>query len=245
MLTQRQREICLNTISPNAFYLIVMDALKRGTGLSVVRVADGENRLLHRVPMDPGWLKQFGCLGMPANALRARIIQAAQECQFYAPSLTGITNPAYDLYSQIVTWHPRYVDNQFPNLWSDEQKTQLFQQAKHVLLIHGNRNLADAMSQRAQKYLGVKVSWLPLSNWEQADSVIESAAAIDAPLVIFAAGPASKFIGPRIAKQGKVTLDIGQAMDRWTLLKRFEQEKNKAAAAGRLEEFTKSPYTFQ
>ena len=120
---------------------------------------------------------------------------------------------SYDLYDMF----PReeYVDNFFPNLWTEDQKETLFRAAGHVLLIHNSRSLADAMQARAKKYFGVKVSYLPLSNWDQANGVVTEAISIAAPLVLFSAGPASKCIGPRIPG---VTLDIGQAAPRWTFV---------------------------
>jgi len=255
MLTQSQIDVCRNTVSPNAFYHLVADALDRHEELSVVRMADGERKLLEHCSINPDgilspfgglteqWLTRFGVAGIPRAILRDRIEEAAEECTWLAPSLSGLTQREYDTYG-LFRPRDRYVDNFFPSLWDDEQKAQLFKQAKHVLFIHNSRNLADAMQNRAHAYLGVKVSYLPLSNWVQAEGVIEAAIRTDARLVLFSAGPASKFIGPKIARAGKVTLDIGQAADRWSFLRRFEQEKAAAAQAGRLAEFSKRPYEF-
>jgi hypothetical protein len=255
MLTQSQIDICENTISANAFYHLVTDALDRHEELSIVRMADGERKLLEHCSVNPEgilqpfgglteqWLTRFGVTGIPRATLRDRIEAAAEQCTWLAPSLSGLTHPEYDTYG-LFRKRERYVDNFFPTLWDDEQKIQLFRQARHVLFIHNSRNLADAMQGRALAYIGVKVSYLPLSNWVQAKGVITAALRTDARLVLFSAGPASKIIGPKIAKAGKVTLDIGQAADRWSFIHRFEVEKAAASASGKLAEFTKHPYTF-
>jgi hypothetical protein len=248
-LTPRQLILCERTISANAFFHLVSHAITTDDNLSVVRAADGEKKLLTHCP-EPGnpllmpfggltedWLVRFGCLGIPRPLLALRIVQAVTECHYYAPSMSGITMPEYDVYDLSI--RNSYVDNQFPNLWTEEQKAQLFVEAGHVTLIHASRKLADAMQARAKKYHGVKVQYLPLTNWRESDSVIAEANRIGAPLTIFAAGPASKFIGPRIKG---VTLDIGQAMDRWTFLPQFEREKQRAKESGVLDQFMRSPY---
>jgi hypothetical protein len=99
-------------------------------------------------------------------------------------------------------------------------KIQLFKTAGHVLFIHRNTSTADAMQIRAKWGLGVKVTYLKLASWRDSESVIEKAKSIDAPLVLFSAGPASKYIGPEISTSGlipRVTLDIGNVADYWTL----------------------------
>lgn len=247
---------CHHTISSNAFFCIVCDAIDTHRPLSVVRAADGERKLMDHVhdtwtrpeletgPLLPfgiltkEWLVKYGCDGIPRGVLRARLMAAFAECTYCAPSISGVTMPAYDAYG-LFTRENQYVDNFFPNLWSEEQKADLFQRAGHVLFIHANRGLADALQKRAWHYHRVRVSYLPLSNWDQAEGVIRDANEIAAPLTIFSGGPASKYIGPRIQR---VTLDIGAAAVRWTFLPRFEQEKAKATENGTLETFMRNPY---
>lgn len=256
MLNAKQLEICKKTISSNTFLQIVRDAIERGNDLSVVRCADGEKKLFEHCctiatpdgPLEPfgeftaTWMERYGIAGITKSDLAIRIWQAATQCTWFAPSVSGLTQPSYDVYDTFPD-RPIYADNFFPNLWLDAQKVELFQLAQKVLFIHGNRGLADAMQGRAKTYYGVNVSFIELTNWSQAESVIEQAnEVIKAPLTIFAAGPGSKFIGPRIKG---VTLDIGAAAVRWTFSERFESDKAKAKALGRLDEFMRSPYTFK
>ena len=234
-LSDKQILRCLNTISSHTFYMLVGDALDAKKSLSVVRMADGEKALMDicgdhpdSEPIDPksipigwpeGWLDRFGVADIPKNLLKERIIRAAEEADFFAASLAGIQLPEFnvDHFSERSVW----VDNFFPNAWDETMKENLFKKAGHVLLLHRNLHLADSMQIRSHFVLKVRVTYLKLDNWKDADSVIKKANKIDAPLVLFSAGPASKYIGPAIATGGnipKVTLDIGQAMDRWTFL---------------------------
>ena len=99
-------------------------------------------------------------------------------------------------------------------------RINLYKKAGHVLFIHKSTHSADAIQIRLKFVLGVKVTYLKLFHWTQAEEVINRASYIDAPLTIFSAGPASKIIGPRIANTGnipKVTLDIGHASDSFLL----------------------------
>lgn len=232
-LTDEQILRCLNTVSSHTFYMLVGDALASKKNLSIVRMADGEKLLMDLCntgdeptelitptgTFNKEWLERYGVSDIPKDTLKNRILQAADDADYFSASLAGIQFPHFN----VDEFSPRgiYVDNFFPNHWDETMKINLFKKAGHVLLIHRNTHTADAMQIRAKYVLGVKVTYLKLQHWSEADDVIEKASHIDAPLTLFSAGPASKFIGPAIAKSGnipKVTLDIGQAMDRWTFL---------------------------
>jgi hypothetical protein len=207
----------------------VKDAIAFKKELSVVRMADGEKMLLDQCnqaqyvgTVDPPmgyefkWLENMGLSGIRRDELVTRLLGAANGCTYFAPSISGIEDENYNVYDRFPL-RAHYVDFFFPDVWSNEQKAELFKIAGHVLLIHGNAHLADSMQLRVQANLGVKVSWLRLLNWTQTQEVISRAAEIDAPLVIFSGGPGGKYIGPKIAKDGnRVVLDIGHAADRWT-----------------------------
>jgi hypothetical protein len=194
-------------------------------------MADGERALLQqckgniKTPLEapegwgPEWLDRYGVTGINKRLLRDRLNYAAKSCTYFAPSITGVTNSVFNMYDAFPL-RDQYVDNFFPDQFTVEQKTALFKQAKHVLLIHNNPHLADSMQLRVQANLGVKVNYLRLTNWRESDTIVSMAAYVDAPLVLFASGPASKWIGPAIATEGrvpKVTLDLGHACDFWTM----------------------------
>lgn len=224
-----QIELCVKTISSNTFYMLVNDALLSNRNLSVVRMGDGERQIIDWCRKhddtdmldshNAGWLNRLGCFGIRSGEIMRRLHLAGNDCTYFAPSVSGILHEGFHLHS---LFKPRdfYVDNFFVNAWTEEMKIALFRTAKHVLFIHRNTAAADVMQIRAKYALDVKVTFLKLESWEQADDVIAKAAAIDAPLTLFSAGPASKYIGPAIAKGGriaKVTIDIGNAADYWLL----------------------------
>lgn len=230
-LTADEIEICERTISPTTFYMLVGNALVNAKSLSVVRMADGERELINtaregnlddpitiKQPDPEAWLKKMGCLGLSKRGLIRRLETAANECTYFAPSMSGLQQSNYNVY-HLFNPRDRYVDSFFHNVWTEEMKIELFKTAKHVLFIHRNTASADAMQIRAKWALGVKVTYLKMERWEQSEEVIEKASGIAAPLVLFSAGPASKYIGTRISRQGipKVTLDIGQSADLWLL----------------------------
>jgi len=237
MLSTDQLNYCLHTISPNAFFLMVLHSMERKWGLSVVRAADGERKLLEHCRNFPPetqlfpfggltteWFKKYGIDGITTGELKRRIEDAVTMCTYFAPSISGIRLPHYNTYYMAPT-RLYYVDNFFPNLWSEEQKVELFQKAGRVTFVHGDRKLADAMQKRAKEYYGVAVSYLPLTCWQESEDVIAKANKIASPLTIFSGGPASKYIGPRITG---VTLDIGAAAYRWSFLPEYERRKKDA-----------------
>jgi len=233
-LTEQQIERCLNTISPNTFHMIVGSALVSGKGLSAVRMGEGELKLCHCLKQDGDlnewfskeWLVRCGVDGIDKKELTTRVFAAINNCDYFSPSISGIINPIFDLY--FLRSEQRYVDNFFVNFWSEEQIVQLYKQAKHVVLLHANEGTGVAFNRRANDYLGIKATYLPLSNWVQSESIIEQVKQLDAPLILFSGGPASKYIASEIAKTNKVVLDIGNSIDRFILWETEQQHKNKS-----------------
>jgi hypothetical protein len=182
------------------------------------RKGDSDDLVTIDQPDPQAWLKKMGCLGLSKGELMRRLEAAANECSYFAPSMSGLQMESYSVYD---LFQPRdcYVDSFFHNVWTEEMKINLFKAAKHVLFIHRSTESADAMQIRAKWALGVKVTYLKMETWQQSEEIIEKGSKVDAPLVLFSAGPASKYIGARIGRQGipKVTLDIGQSSDLWLL----------------------------
>lgn len=244
-LNTHQVQLYRDTMSANSFYMLVGDALKAKKRLSVVRMGDGEQALLKECFNDsddiyfsslPNDLMQtLGCYGITKTELYNRLIEAGNKCTYFAPSISGVHSPKFNLYGYFKQ-RTRYVDNFFVNAWDEEMKINLFKEAKHVLFIHRNASTADAMQIRAQGGLGVKVSFIKLDNWKETGDVIEKANKNNAPLVLFSGGPAGKYIAPIISSKGnipKVVLDLGNAADHWTFssLKHITVEQAQTFAA--------------
>lgn len=230
-LTHSQVDLANRTMSGNAFYYVVGSAIAQRQSLSVVRMGDGEVRLFDESAAAiadgrgdslvqsfwPEWRTRMGIEGMTYTHINASMQRAIDDCTYYGPNVNGLVNKVFSLYSH-VSPTTQLVDNFFVNQWNDEQKIELYKAAGHVLFIHGNRSTADAIQKRLKQYLGVKLTYIELNKWDQAYDVVEQASKLDTPLVMFSGGPASKWIGPAIAKlRPAVVLDIGNAADYWTL----------------------------
>ena len=221
LLNDYKLQLCKKTISSNAFYYIVGDKLKRKESLSVVRVADGERILLDATKtknprelvdtFNDTWLERYGLSGISYGELKQRILRAGNECNYLAPSISGIQNEIYNLYDY---FNPReeYVDNFFVNLWTNEMKQKLYDIAGDILLIHGNIKLADIFQKRLPYS---RLDYIKLNNWSQTEDVIKESSSSKASMVIFSGGAAGKYIGPQISKSGKVVIDVGNTMEAW------------------------------
>jgi hypothetical protein len=228
-LTSAEISIAESTISSRAFYYLTHDALTRGQGLSVVRMGDGERQLAYSCmahllepekivsDFDEEWRVRLGVEGITYGLLWRRMKSAANLSKYFAPNINGLVMPEqFGLYH---LFEPRkqYVDNFFCNDWTPEQLIALYKEARHVLFIHANRGLADAFQIRLKNKLGVKLSYLQLAHWRDAENVANMAKAFDAPLVIFSAGPASKWIAVELEQQRKVALDVGNSAEIFAL----------------------------
>lgn len=230
-LTPAKKNLANRYLSAYAFYYIVGDALVSRSPLSVVRMGDGEREILEECRWkcevgygsnvvsirDEEWRTRLGFDGITYDEVYRRITEAGNTCSHFAPSVSGLTMPAFELFEY---FQPRtqYIDNFFVNIWPTAHKVDLYKAAGNILFIHRSRGAADAIQKRCKEKLGVRVSYLELGNWRQTEDVIQQAIAnTDARLVLFAGGPASKYLSPRIAASNKVVLDIGNTTDHWLL----------------------------
>jgi hypothetical protein len=214
-LTPEHSEACLNVISPNAFYMLVGDALVSGKPLSVVRMGDGERTLFRYAldqfpdrpllpshsPVPEAWLEKQGCLGITCGELLARLRYAAEHASYFAPNVVGLQQEAMAT-ANLFRPRERYVDNWFVHAWDSCMQQQLLQRAGHVLVIHRYADIREQFAVHWSKVLGTRVDGLGLGNWRDTDAVIACAHANSAPLVLFAGGPAGKYIAPMIASDG-------------------------------------------
>jgi len=224
-LDAQQLSLCESTISSNTFYYIVGHHLSSKSGLSVVRMGDGEKSILADAnkknpsmtvnTFNEKWLINMGCLGISFGEIKSRIIRAGNECDWFAPSISGISDSRFNLYDYFKK-RDTYVDNFFVNQWTSEMIANLYDIAGDVLLIHRNVAFAD-MFQKRLPY--TKLQFLKLSSWEETEGVIEAAKKKSSQLVLFSAGCAGKYISNAIAQSGKVVLDLGNSAERWLPVK--------------------------
>lgn len=240
---QEALDYARRTISPRAFYEIVYQTLKAGSRLSVIRMGDGERQLLidatHAIILgqgdalvssyDKAWRQRLGVEGLSWAELSNRIINGIKSADFFGPNVNGLSQPDYSVYP----WHKihaadrQLVDNFFVNDWTLEQRTTLLKTAKNVLVLHANPVTANTFARRARAYLDVGIRHIPLASWDQAEQALAQSEQWKYPLALVSAGPASKWIIGRLALQGKVALDLGNAMDHWLLKELYDQDPSK------------------
>jgi hypothetical protein len=230
-LSLYKQSIAQKIVSAYAFYYMVGDAVLTKKPLSCVRMGDGERVYMNAAiacpdldaPVgshggwDQEWRQRMGIDGISYGELYGRIQEAGNNCSHFGPSVSGLTQQAFDLFL-LFNERDFYIDNFFVNIWDLQAKVDLFKAAQSILFIHRSRGAADALQNRAKNFLGVKVRYLELSKWEQSEAVIADAISDnESRLVLFAGGPASKYISPRIAESNKVVIDIGNTTDQWLL----------------------------
>lgn len=223
--------IARRTLSAWAFYYMAGDALLNKKSISTVRMGDGERKLMqaceqaalagrsHEVvnEYDEAWRIRMGIEGITYGVLYQRLRRAGNECSHFAPNISGVTQPFYSVH-EMFDDRAEYLDNFFVNIWTQQAQAELYKAAGSILFLHANRGLADAFQRRTKDLLDVKLRYIELNDWRQAQRVIEQSIADPAPLVLFSGGPSLKFISPVIAAHAKkVVLDLGNSADQWAL----------------------------
>ncbi len=197
-------------------YLATLEAVQSREPFSIVRMSDGETSILdycdehaYGEPMlryDDNWNLRYGVRGITCGEIKRRLLQAAVECTYLAQDgwipycINGVRR---FIHRQPFIW-PR-----FPDVWTRKQWRLLYSAAGRLLVI----NRDEAMAEKTAD--GYPYDYVTLSDWTQADMVIDAASRSAPRLVLVSCGPGSKHVCPEIAKQGKVVLDIGSAPERW------------------------------
>lgn len=225
-LSQDETDICLKTLSPKAIYALVGSAIVKQQSLSIVRMGDGEHRILDADPTKPftefeathlGWNKRLGIEDAPVDRLRELILEAGNSCTYFAPSVSGISLPRYALHTFFKP-RPYYIDNFFVNDWKPDMIQQLLEASSGVYIIH--RDYKKIIQNFQQNYSFTKKLMFDgclKDSWKDNQATIEAATRSNAQLVLFSAGPGGKIIGPKIASaKNKIVLDIGNTLLSWS-----------------------------
>ena len=223
-LNDREKDICFRTISSKAIFAVVGDAVKAAKGMSIIRMGDGEARLLKAPDGQPfdafeqrhsGWNKRMGIDGLSIETIKKNILAAGNTCTYFAPSVSGISRVEYALHD---SFHDRdvYFDNFFVNDWAKEMITMLLTASNGVFIIHKDY---DTLIENFVKHYDLPASsfaGFAKLDWRDNDAAVQAAVKSGKQLVLFSAGPAGKIIGPEIAKHGRVVLDIGNTLPGWS-----------------------------
>lgn len=226
-LSGLEKEICLKTISPKAIFAIVGNAIVQRKSISIVRMGDGEFRILKADKTKPftefdyikNWNKRLGTEGMSVDKLQKNIIKAGNSCTYFAPSVSGISLREY--YGHVF-FKSRlyYFDNFYVNDWTADMIKMLLEASEGVFIIH--RDYKKIISNFKKTYNlskkgGVKFSGFPKDSWSDNEQAIEAAVQSGRQLILYSGGPAGKIIGPEIAKShNKIVLDVGNTLLPWS-----------------------------
>ena len=205
------------TIKTDEFAKIVDETLMALEPLSAVRMSDGEDDIIyfcatHRHDelmrcFPDEWNERFGTTGILCGEMARRLRIGGTEATYFAPD--GERNHL----RQHFPLRDKILHILYPDLLTIDQKARWFGLAGHVAVLNGSVEYTNQIRDRAPT--GVTVTHIIMRNWTEQDQAIEQAKQLDAPLVLWSGGPAGKYIGPELAKAGKVAIDIGHAMRTW------------------------------
>lgn len=225
-LSDAQKEICLKTVSSKAIFALVGDAIASKESMSIVRMGDGERKILASDTTQvftgfnqthEGWNARLGIEGMPVKTLQESLIEAGNTCTYFAPSVSGISFPEYDLY-QYFNPRTQYFDNFYVNDWTHEMIRMLFEASDGIFILH--REYKKIISSFKKHYTlpeHKRIDGFLKESWADNDDAISAAIASKAQLILYSGGPGAKGIGPHIAQtKGRVALDIGNTLIPWS-----------------------------
>ncbi|OGH91918.1 MAG: hypothetical protein A2534_00290 [Candidatus Magasanikbacteria bacterium RIFOXYD2_FULL_39_9] len=226
-LSKNDKKICQKTISSKAIYAIVGDAILRQKSISIVRMGDGECKILKADKTKPftafnymhnEWNKKLGIENMPTDILQKNIIEAGNSCSYFAPSVSGISLSDYYLYN---FFKPRreYFDNFYVNDWTAEMIKRLFEASDGICILHRDYKKIISNFKKTYKFKNTVVfKGFPKNNWDDNEQSIDFAVKSGMQLVLYSGGPGAKIIGPKIAKaKNKVVLDVGNTLLPWSI----------------------------
>lgn len=225
-LNEQEKDICFKTMSSKAIYALVGDALLAEESLSIVRMGDGERRILKADPTNPftdfeklypGWNKRLGVDGEPVDQLQRDILEAGNTCTYFAPSVSGISYKEYALH-ELFTSRPHYIDNFFVNDWTGEMIRNLFEASNGIYILHREYEQIIKNFQTNYEFKKeVVFEGRTKDSWRDNDDAIKEASRSKAQLVLFSGGPGAKIISPRIANtKNKIVIDVGNTLLPWS-----------------------------
>lgn len=225
-LTDLEKEICLKTLSSKSLYALVGSAILSGESLSVVRMGDGERKILEADTSKAftsfnkagdNWNQRLGVEGITVSDLQKKIEIAGNTCTYFAPSISGISFPQYYLYNFFQP-RPYYFDNFFVNDWSREMIQTLIEASDGIFILHRDyKQIINNFNKNYSFSKPVRFAGFPKNSWEDNDEAVAAALNSGMQLILFSAGPGGKIIGPEIAKsENKIVLDIGNTLVPWS-----------------------------
>lgn len=227
-LTNLEKKYFFKTISAKAIFAIIGDAVKNKKGISIVRAGDGEFQILNANKnksinfynkQREKRIKRLGINRVSIKILQKNILEAGNTCTYFAPSVSGISIPRYNVY-KFFKPRPFYFDNFFINEWTGDMIKMLLEASGGAFII--NREYKEIIKNFQKNYnfdskLKIRFDGFPKERFKDNDQTIKTALSSGMQLILFSAGPAGKIIGPKITKHGnQITLDVGNTLMPWS-----------------------------
>jgi len=221
--SSEQLDFLHSIISSEALAMLLLDRLARNTSASVIRMADGEKRIIKcadpTYPIesflaDKYWLQEYGLTGCDLRKLGRDLLQAGKDADFLAVPISGLYLSWFELSS--IFPYRKYVDQFYPRVFLACMRIQqLLKDTKTIILHNDAKNVALALE---QKYKLAPMDYFPLSNWDQHPQAMDAVDKSQCKIVLMSGGPSSKPLAVNMAKQlNKIVLDIGSEMNfAWT-----------------------------
>ena len=192
----------------------VIAALEIRQPLSVVRMSDGEEkilsyckRMLQTMPVlqfEKEWRVRFGIDGITCGEMRRRLEYAATKCTYFAP------DGGDGFFTRHFPIREPLAEIYYPSRWTRTQRAAILKAAgTSVLVVNRDPQIAYNIENSPFNRYGVRAISIDLPDWQASRAAIYSCSKHTSPLVFVSGGPANKYIIPEIAEQGKVVLDMG------------------------------------
>lgn len=221
--TPEQIALANKFLSPDAFLYVVMDALAKGKGLSVVGFGDGERSVMlyargkqkaHYLN-DAKYLAEYGLTGANLKTIGEDLYKAANEADYFCPLIHGIYLPAFDC---IRICDPRevYVERLYPYAWVYMgRERELMKCSRGIAVVC--RNSIKVATNLQNKYSATPIHAIEYTSWHDYDKALEGIRKSGMQLILCAVGQSGKNMIVEAAKKyNKVVLDIGSALiNKW------------------------------
>lgn len=217
-LSEADLDFTNKIMSSDALAAQVLTRIKRKIPTSVIRMADGERAFIAysqgAAPagfmQSPEWLNRYGLAGADLAKVGRDLLQAGEEADFLACTISGLAWPDYRVHQYFPT-RGQFIDQFYPYFWDTKERTGHILRAAPVLLLH--RDHALYVPRIAKRYGVQDIEGMPLASWRDHDRIIEALKQHRAGTVLVCGGPSGKAFCVRLAKAtGKVVLDVGEAI---------------------------------
>lgn len=215
-LTPAQLEFTNRILSSDALAAQLVTRIKQRIPTAVVRMSDGERGIIeysrtgHKdyFLKDPRWLSNYGLAGADLAQVGRDLLKAGNEADYLGCTISGVFWDIFD--TQQYFPDRSYCDCFYPFMWECTGRVGAILKAGPCLVLHNDHR--SVVRKLSAKYGVTGMAGMRLSSWDQHDAIVENVKQIPASTVLVSGGASGKALCVRLAKLGKVALDVGSAM---------------------------------